>query len=342
MPNSPAVRGVVNVRPSERHAHERVIAFRRRRHEGDRPGPLEPERLPLVLGLIGFARERGAEGIGCIGERSQSERPHGAPFVGARESDVQGIPSGCGAEGGIRTHKRLPSAVFETAAYAIPPLRPGAAPIVPRAGAASRPEPRDPPVRRVCRATMLDSPRLIRQHRRPEGPPTVEDLRSTTVTDDPVQRRDLILIERARDGRPRCLQRPRRALPGPAVRARRADGPRPRPGVGRGPGGVLLGLPQPHVVPWRERQVLAQPDLRQRGDGHAAGAQAATGPAVPGARGRELAAAGRRRRPTPSGPRSTPSGAAPSRRRWPTSPTTSARRSSCTTSRATTTARSPT
>ena len=28
----------------------------------------------------------------------------------------------------------------------------------------------------------------------------MEDLRSTTVTDDPVQRRDLILIERARDG----------------------------------------------------------------------------------------------------------------------------------------------
>ena len=31
-------------------------------------------------------------------------------------------------------------------------------------------------------------------------PPTVEDLRSTTVSDDPVQRRDLILLERARDG----------------------------------------------------------------------------------------------------------------------------------------------
>ena len=30
-----------------------------------------------------------------------------------------------GAEGGIRTHTRLPSAVFETAASAIPPLRPG-------------------------------------------------------------------------------------------------------------------------------------------------------------------------------------------------------------------------
>jgi RNA polymerase sigma-70 factor (ECF subfamily) len=31
-------------------------------------------------------------------------------------------------------------------------------------------------------------------------PPTVEDLRPTTVVDDPVQRRDLILVERARSG----------------------------------------------------------------------------------------------------------------------------------------------
>jgi RNA polymerase sigma-70 factor, ECF subfamily len=48
---------------------------------------------------------------------------------------------------------------------------------------------------------MLDSPRLksaIIAVRR--DPPTVEDLRSTTVSDDPVQRRDLILLERARDG----------------------------------------------------------------------------------------------------------------------------------------------
>ena len=49
--------------------------------------------------------------------------------------------------------------------------------------------------------TMLDSPRLksasIAVRR---DPPTVEDLRSTTVSDDPVQRRDLILIERARAG----------------------------------------------------------------------------------------------------------------------------------------------
>jgi RNA polymerase sigma-70 factor (ECF subfamily) len=45
---------------------------------------------------------------------------------------------------------------------------------------------------------MLDSPRLTIAVRR--TPPTVEDLRSTTVSDDPVQRRDLILLERARDG----------------------------------------------------------------------------------------------------------------------------------------------
>jgi RNA polymerase sigma-70 factor (ECF subfamily) len=53
---------------------------------------------------------------------------------------------------------------------------------------------------------MLDSPRLTAISADPgsiavrRDPPIVEDLRSTTVTDDPVQRRDLILIERARDG----------------------------------------------------------------------------------------------------------------------------------------------
>jgi RNA polymerase sigma-70 factor (ECF subfamily) len=45
---------------------------------------------------------------------------------------------------------------------------------------------------------MLDSPSLRIAVRR--DPPTVEDLRSTTVSDDPVQRRDLILLERARAG----------------------------------------------------------------------------------------------------------------------------------------------
>jgi RNA polymerase sigma-70 factor (ECF subfamily) len=45
---------------------------------------------------------------------------------------------------------------------------------------------------------MLDSRRLTIAVRR--TPPIVEDLRATTVTDDPVQRRDLILVERARAG----------------------------------------------------------------------------------------------------------------------------------------------
>jgi RNA polymerase sigma-70 factor, ECF subfamily len=45
---------------------------------------------------------------------------------------------------------------------------------------------------------MLDSASLRIAVRR--DPQIVEDLRSTTVTDDPVQRRDLILIERARGG----------------------------------------------------------------------------------------------------------------------------------------------
>ena len=45
---------------------------------------------------------------------------------------------------------------------------------------------------------MLDSPRLTLAVRR--DPLIVEDLRSTTVVDDPVQRRDLILLERARSG----------------------------------------------------------------------------------------------------------------------------------------------
>ena len=52
--------------------------------------------------------------------------------------------------------------------------------------------------RRLATDPMLDSPGLRIAVRR--DPPTVEDLRSTTVTDDPVQRRDLILLERARQG----------------------------------------------------------------------------------------------------------------------------------------------
>jgi RNA polymerase sigma-70 factor (ECF subfamily) len=48
------------------------------------------------------------------------------------------------------------------------------------------------------RGPMLDSPRLTLAVRR--TPPTVEDVPSTTVVDDPAQRRDLILLERARAG----------------------------------------------------------------------------------------------------------------------------------------------
>ena len=45
---------------------------------------------------------------------------------------------------------------------------------------------------------MLDSPRLEIAVRRALLP--VEDLRPTSVVDDPIQRRDLILLERAREG----------------------------------------------------------------------------------------------------------------------------------------------
>ena len=46
---------------------------------------------------------------------------------------------------------------------------------------------------------MLDSPRLAISLRR-TAPIAQDDLRPTTVADDPVQRRDLILLERARAG----------------------------------------------------------------------------------------------------------------------------------------------
>jgi RNA polymerase sigma-70 factor, ECF subfamily len=60
-----------------------------------------------------------------------------------------------------------------------------------------KPEPSDGSAR-LATNPMLDSPRLRIAVRR--GPLAVEDLRSTTVADDPVQRRDLILLERARGG----------------------------------------------------------------------------------------------------------------------------------------------
>ena len=46
---------------------------------------------------------------------------------------------------------------------------------------------------------MLDSPRLTIAARRVA--PVVEDARPTEAVDDPAQRRDLILLEQAREGR---------------------------------------------------------------------------------------------------------------------------------------------
>ena len=236
----------------------------------------------------------------------------------------------------------LRAADFESAAYAIPPLRAER-----QCRRVVRASGRQGPIGRgtasaIARVSAGTDARLAQpQNRRPEGPPD----RGGPSLDDGLRRpRPAPRPHPARASprrRPRRLQRPRRALPGPAVRARRADGPRSRPGVRLRPGGVLLGVPEPDLVPWRQRQVVAQPHLRQRRDGHAASAQASAGPAVPRARRRELAAAGRRRGRSGADRGARPSGRAPSPARWPGSPTTSGRRSSCTTSRATTTPRSP-
>jgi RNA polymerase sigma-70 factor (ECF subfamily) len=104
----------------------------------------------------------------------------------------------------------LRAADFESAAYAIPPLRAGLQCMRTRESSHFRGEARQlatlPLIRRGTAPSaaasppgpMLDSPGLRIAVRR--DPPIVEDLRSTTVSDDPVQRRDLILLERARDG----------------------------------------------------------------------------------------------------------------------------------------------
>ena len=179
-------------------------------------------------------------------------------------------------------------------------------------------------------------------HRRPEGRArswrTSARPRPSTT---PIQRRDLILLEQARDGDLDAFNDLVELLPGPAVRARRAHGPRSRPGARRRPGGVLLGVPQPALVPWRERPVVAEPDRDQRGDGPRSAPRSA-GPSSP-TRSSTTRAGSRRpaRRPTRSGRRCTASGRACWRRRSRRSPTTSGTRSSCSTSRATTTPRSP-
>ena len=95
----------------------------------------------------------------------------------------------------------LRAADFESAAYAIPPLRAAhkctAVASSPDRSSRERRRNRTEPAASPP-GPMLDSPGLRIAVRR--DPPIVEDLRSTTVSDDPVQRRDLILLERARDG----------------------------------------------------------------------------------------------------------------------------------------------
>ena len=186
-------------------------------------------------------------------------------------------------------------------------------PAEPKRRGGPRPEPASCPGR-LPRDARLAAPRL-RQHRRPEGPP---DRGGPSLDDGPRRPRPAPRPHphRARPcRRPRRLQRPGPPVPGLAVRARRAHGPGPRSGVRRRPGGVLLGLPEPGLVPGRQRQVVAQPDLRQRGDGHPARAQA---PARRSPTRSSRTRAGSRRparRPTPSGSPSTPSAAGCSARR---------------------------
>ena len=197
--------------------------------------------------------------------------------------------------------------------------------------------PREPQSTRQRLATkLLDSPRLEIAVRRALLP--VEDLRPTRRRrPHPAPRPDPARARPRR--RPRRVQRPRHGLPGPAVRARRADGPRSRPGVGCHAGGLLQRLPQPERLSRRQRQVVAEPTSTRRWtrSGRASGGRSSH---TPSSRTR---AGSRRLRspPTPSRPPSRPSGTAPSVPPWRRSPTTSARPSCCSMSRATTTPRSP-
>ena len=186
---------------------------------------------------------------------------------------------------------------------------------------------------------MLDSPSLRIAVRR--NPPTVEDLRSTTVSDDPVQRRDLILLERARDGDLDAFNDlvtlyqdqlfalvvrmvPDRDQASDAVQEAFFSAFR-----------NLRSFRGGNVKSWLNRICVNAAMDTQR-----AKKRRPVQP-YPGARGRELAAAGRRGgRPRADGGPDR-ADAASSARRSSTSPTTSGRPSSCSTSRATTTPRSP-
>ena len=123
----------------------------------------------------------------------------------------------------------------------------------------------------------------------------MEDLRSTTVSDDPVQRRDLILLERARvatsmhSTTSSCSTRIVFALVVRMVpdRDQASDCVQ-----------EAFFSAYRNLTSFRggSVKVVAQPDLRQRRDGHAARQEAATRPAVPRVRRREPAATGARGR----------------------------------------------
>ena len=108
----------------------------------------------------------------------------------------------------------------------------------------------------------------------------MEDLRSTTVSDDPVQRRDLILLERARDGDLDAFNDLvvlyQDALFALVVRMV-PDRDQAADAVQEAFFSAYRNLAR---LSRRQRQVVAQPDLRQRRDGRPAGQEAAASPAV--------------------------------------------------------------
>ena len=143
-------------------------------------------------------------GASPAGSRTATRSSPPAPDERRPRDDLPPGRTGAGTEGGIRTHTGLPPAVFETAASAIPPLRPGDRIVAPpgTATAGRRQSGHAQPACRLVRHPspdpMLDSPRLTTATRRVA--PVVEDARPSEAVDDPIQRRDLILLEQARDG----------------------------------------------------------------------------------------------------------------------------------------------
>ena len=169
----------------------------------------------------------------------------------------------------------------------------------------------------------------------------MEDLRSTTVSDDPVQRRDLILLERARDGdldafndlvvlyqdqlfalvvrmvpdRDQASDCVQEAFFSAYRNLTSFRGGSVKSWLNR----ICVNAAMDTQRARKRRPVQPYPELDDESWQPPAGAEADPG-------------ADRDR---------SPSGRAPWPAPWPASPTTSGRRSSCTTSRATTTPRSP-